>query len=269
MGEYSKVCGTRDELQRFADNLGGEARPCRICLREFAVPSHGGGRYGPLRDFLASRSDNVTAMTFADIEALVGELPASARQHRPWWANGANQQARAWRDADWKVQSVDQTREQVVFEQGTSHTVDGARSASAASTAYIDANVALAVITRAEQMGLRADKLRRLIEELNDNCSRGNVYAAHALLRTVLDHIPPLLGHREFQQLVNHHHWSRGDASYVRRLDAFRLQANDALHRTISRKADLLTMEDVPPRLWINRLLQECADAMQSPPPNG
>jgi hypothetical protein len=269
MGEYSKVCGTRDELQRFADSLAGEARPCRICLRELAVPSGGGGRYGPLRDFLASRSDNVATMAFADIEALVGELPASARQHRPWWANGTNQQARAWRDAGWKVQSVDQVREQVVFERDNSQVIDGARSASAVGTAYIDADVAVAVIACAEQMGLRADKLRRLIDELNDNFGRGNVYAAHALLRTLLDHIPPLLGHREFQQLVNHHHWTRGDASYVRRLDAFRLQANDALHRTISRKADLLAMEDMPPRLWINRLLQECADAAQAAQPPG
>lgn len=70
MGEYSKVCGTREELQRFAGSLGGEPRPCRICLRELAVPSRGGGRYGPLRDFLASRSDNATAMAFADIEDL-------------------------------------------------------------------------------------------------------------------------------------------------------------------------------------------------------
>jgi hypothetical protein len=42
MGEYSKVCGTREELERFADGIGGAARPCRICLRDFAVPSRGG-----------------------------------------------------------------------------------------------------------------------------------------------------------------------------------------------------------------------------------
>jgi len=261
MGEYSKVCGTREELERFADSLGGEAKPCGLCLRELAVPSRG-GRYGPLRDFLAGRGDNVAAITFADIEALVGELPASARLHRPWWGNSANNQARAWRDAGWRVQSVDQASEQVVFARDNTRLADGGRSAVAARTAYIDADVATAVTARAEELGLRADKLRRLIEELNDNYDRGNTYAAHALLRTLLDHIPPLLDCREFQQLVNNYRWTRGDASYVRRLDAFRLQANDALHRTISRKADLLVMDDMPPRIWINRLLQECAAAM-------
>jgi hypothetical protein len=258
-GEYSKVCGTREELERFAGSLGGEAKPCRLCLRELAVASRGGGRYGPLRDFLAGRSDNVAAISFADIEALVGELPASARLQRPWWANSANVQARAWRDAGWRVQSVDQAGEQVVFARDNTRPADGGRAA--AGTAYIDADVAAAVMTRAEELGLRADKLRRLIEELNDNYLRGNTYAAHALLRTLLDHIPPLLGCREFHQLVNNHRWTRGDASYVRRLDAFRLQANDALHRTISPKADLLVMDDMPPRIWTNRLLQECAAA--------
>jgi hypothetical protein len=91
------------------------AKPCRLCLRELAVPARGGGRYGPLRDYLAGRNDSVAAMTFADVEALVSELPASARLHRPWWANGASTEARAWLDAGWRVQSVDQADEQVVF----------------------------------------------------------------------------------------------------------------------------------------------------------
>jgi hypothetical protein len=162
------------------------------------------------------------------------------------------------------VQSVDQSREQVVFERDDSKIMDGRSSASAIKTAYIDADVAAAVVACAELMGLRADKLRRLIEELNDNCDRENIYAAHALLRTILDHIPPLLGHREFQQLVKHHHWSRGDASYVRRLDAFRLQGKrrPASHGFTESRPP--AMEDIPPRLWINRLLQECADATKA-----
>ena len=81
-GEYSKVCGAREDLESFARGLGGEAKPCRLCLRDFAVLSRSGGRYGPLRDFLAARRDKVASMTFSDIEALVGQLPASARQHR-------------------------------------------------------------------------------------------------------------------------------------------------------------------------------------------
>lgn len=52
----------------------------------------------------------------------------------------------------WKVQSVDQDREQVVFERDNSQMVDGARLASAARmTAYIDADAGIAVIARAEK----------------------------------------------------------------------------------------------------------------------
>jgi hypothetical protein len=46
---------------------------------------------------------------------------------------------------------------------------------------------------------------------LNDNYSRGNAYAAHALLRAILDHIPPLLGCADFKAAANNHSWSRTD----------------------------------------------------------
>jgi len=51
----------------------------------------------------------------------------------------------------------------------------------------------------------------------------------------------------------------RTDRSYMRKLLDFKLQADDVvLHRQISGKADLLSLDDVPPRAWANRLLQEC-----------
>jgi hypothetical protein len=102
-------------------------------------------------------------------------------------------------------------------------------------------------------------KLLRLIDELNDNYARANGYAVHALLRAILDHIPPLLGSADFEAAVNNYRWSRTDRVYMRRLLDFKLQADDVLHRQISGKADLLSLEDVPPRAWVNRLLQECA----------
>jgi hypothetical protein len=33
-GDYSKVCGDRDDLETFARSLGGHADPCGLCLRE-------------------------------------------------------------------------------------------------------------------------------------------------------------------------------------------------------------------------------------------
>ena len=103
-------------------------------------------------------------------------------------------------------------------------------------------------------------KLLRLIEELNDNYLRSNGYAAHALLRAILDHVPPLLGCADFATAVNNYRWSRTDKSYMRKLLDFKLQADDVLHRQISSKADLLSLDDMPPRAWVNRLLQECTN---------
>jgi hypothetical protein len=124
---------------------------------------------------------------------------------------------------------------------------------------YIGAQV-IAVI-RAKEGTDRFDrsKLLRLIEELNDNYLRGHSYAAHALLRAILDHVPPLLECSDFTAAVNNYRWNRTDKSYMRKLLDFKLQADDVLHRQISSKADLLSLDDMPPRVWINRLLQECA----------
>ena len=125
--------------------------------------------------------------------------------------------------------------------------------------AYIDAQVIAAVKAQDGTDRFDRSKLVRLIDERNDNHARRNGYAVHAVLRAILDHIPPLLDSADFTAAVNKYRWSRADRIYMRRLLDFKLQADDVLHRQISGKADLLSFEDVPPRVWVNRLLQECA----------
>jgi hypothetical protein len=77
-------------------------------------------KYDPLRDYLAARRDDVAEvrMTFAEVEQLVGALPAPSREDRAWWANDAKAEAQAWRAAGWHVETVDQTGQQVVFTRG-------------------------------------------------------------------------------------------------------------------------------------------------------
>ena len=76
-------------------------------------------KYDPLRDYLASRPDDVCEfpMSFERIEELVGKLPQTAYLRRGWWSNTADTsvEARAWRSAGWYVKSVDRTTTQVVF----------------------------------------------------------------------------------------------------------------------------------------------------------
>jgi hypothetical protein len=54
-------------------------------------------------------------MTFTQVEAIVGSLPASARTHREWWVNSSTAGAKAWREVGWSVRSVDLAAAQVIF----------------------------------------------------------------------------------------------------------------------------------------------------------
>lgn len=218
------------------------------------------GKYEPLRDYLSSRSSDEEAMTFGQLERLVGPLPHSAREHRAWWGNDDyKSQSQAWRAAGWHVASVNQSSGQVVFARGIQGGTSGLRQrVPAPEKSYIDAQVIAAIKAKEGTDRFDRSKLLRLIEELNDNYVRGNGYAAHALLRAILNHVPPLLGSADFAAAVNNYKWNRTDRSYMRKLLDFKLQADDVLHRQVSSKADLLSLDDVPPRAWVNRLLQVC-----------
>jgi hypothetical protein len=264
MGEYAKVCGERNELEEFARHLGGHAQPCRLCLAQrgqSAQANPPGGKYGPLREHLSGNTGTRVHMTFKAMEDLVGRLPDSAYRHRAWWGNNdATAEAKAWLHAGWRVESVDQAAGEVVFTRAA----DGQHLTAARPTisrpGYVDPQVSASLAARAEAIGLDPGKLTRLVAELNDNYSRGNAYASHALLRAILDHIPPLLGCRDFQAVANNYSWSRTDHSYARRLLDFKLQADDALHRQISKRTGHLGIDDMPPKVWVNRILEECAE---------
>jgi hypothetical protein len=219
------------------------------------------GKYEPLRDYLAAQPGDEELMTFGQVEQLVGPLPDSAREHRAWWGNDSyRSQSIAWQAAGWHVASVDQASGQVVFARGVKGRTPAARQrAHAPAGSYVDAQVIAAITAQQGAGQLDRSKLLRLIGELNDNYARGNGYAVHALLRAILDHIPPLLGCASFAAVVNNYRWSRTDQGYMRKLLDFKLQADDVPHRQISNKTDLLGIDDAPPRAWVNRLLQECA----------
>ena len=169
-------------------------------------------------------------------------------------------EARAWLDAGWHVESVNQAGGEVVFARSTAEQARSRRPMADRLTPYIDPQVSASMAARAEELGLDSGKLVSLVAELNDNYSRGNAYAAHALLRAVLDHIPPLLGCADFKAAANNYSWSRTDSRYAHRLLDFKLQADDALHRQISTRTGRLGIDDMPPKIWVNRILQECAD---------
>ena len=75
-------------------------------------------KYDPLRLHLAQLSDIEWTPSFTEIEEILGgSLPASATEHRTWWANsgGLLVHQEAWLTAGWRVESVEISRRQVTF----------------------------------------------------------------------------------------------------------------------------------------------------------
>jgi len=102
----------------------------------------------------------------------------------------------------------------------------------------------------------RVDKLLALVRELNANHADQHPYACQMLLRAILDHVPPAFGQSTFQGVVANVPWGRTDKAYVKKLAEFRNGADDVLHRQISAHPSRIDMHDLPPRTYVNALLQ-------------
>ena len=75
-------------------------------------------KYDPLRLYLLRQAQGRIPMTFQEVESVIGgPLPASARRHRPWWANDAtgHAHAHAWLEAGYRTERVDMEGEKLVF----------------------------------------------------------------------------------------------------------------------------------------------------------
>lgn len=77
-------------------------------------------RYAPLALWLHSQrsSRDRVQLSFEDIEEIIGgDLPASARRHRAWWANDsvAHTHSQLWLEVGWRTAQVNVTGESVTF----------------------------------------------------------------------------------------------------------------------------------------------------------
>ena len=74
--------------------------------------------YQPLGTYLARQPGPTHALTFREIEAILGRpLPPNAHTRRDWWTNvPAHSQAdHGWLAAGWEVDTVDRRRQTVTF----------------------------------------------------------------------------------------------------------------------------------------------------------
>jgi hypothetical protein len=75
-------------------------------------------KYSALRRHLELELGSSVEMAFAEVDRIVGGLPASARRYSAWWSNerkGSHVQARSWMDAGWRVANVNLAAERVRF----------------------------------------------------------------------------------------------------------------------------------------------------------
>ncbi|MCX4612101.1 hypothetical protein [Streptomyces mirabilis] len=109
-------------------------------------------------------------------------------------------------------------------------------------------------------------KLVQLLRELNSNFAAENPYSCLALLRAILDHVPPVLNAPDFNQAASNYKWGQTDKAtdrvYAVKLRDARALGDDALHRQIRRKPDLISMDDVPSRRYLNAILRHVIDAL-------
>lgn len=83
-------------------------------------------KYEPLGTYLRAQGGGRIAMTFADVERVIGiKLPPSARRHRAWWSNNPinNVATKEWLEAGYVTEQVDVERETLVFRGSASNRV--------------------------------------------------------------------------------------------------------------------------------------------------
>jgi hypothetical protein len=78
------------------------------------------GKYTPLETYLAKQPESEVAMSFDDIERVIGsKLPPSARQYRAWWSNNERSSSitRSWARAGFASERVDMDRRTLIFQR--------------------------------------------------------------------------------------------------------------------------------------------------------
>jgi hypothetical protein len=115
-------------------------------------------------------------------------------------------------------------------------------------------NALIAELETADSPEFRTAKLVQLLRELNFNFANNQPLACSALLRAVLDHVPPAFGAETFAQVVSS--WQgRTDKRYLEKLRDFRNHADDVMHRQIGPRRSQIDMDDMPAAPALNAML--------------
>jgi hypothetical protein len=127
---------------------------------------------------------------------------------------------------------------------------------------YISKDAQKRLVEAAQKRNFNTKKLEQILMELNEAVARKNVQSSHVLIRALLDHIPPLFSYKSFDEVANNYSWSETNRKRVKLLSTFfRYDADDSLHRQISKKDSSLDMELVSAiRTAVNAVVDEATD---------
>ncbi|SEB31625.1 hypothetical protein SAMN04490357_0185 [Streptomyces misionensis] len=196
-----------------------------------------------------------------------------ASNENSWWV-GINRSILAFRDVS-SVEDYIEVTSRIVVEEAAKYTRDYVRDhyvqfgpilpepepepAEHERAPYIDPALLDDLEDAAKQTTWKVHKLLDLARELNANHEAGHPYASAALVRAILDHIPPVFGFREYKQLASQYVFAvrRTDGAHAKKLLDFRDIADDALHRPISPNVPVIQMGDLPEPARLNAILQE------------
>ncbi|MEM9446438.1 MAG: hypothetical protein AAGA18_13925 [Verrucomicrobiota bacterium] len=119
----------------------------------------------------------------------------------------------------------------------------------------------IAALKSIESKSFDLSKLIRLCEEINLAYSNGSYFSVLMLLRAILDHVPPIFGQPDFNQVTSQYGGVKDNRSFKSLMSTLnkgaRKLADEVMHKKIGRRVTLPTHQQVEFRQYLDRLLQE------------
>jgi hypothetical protein len=132
-----------------------------------------------------------------------------------------------------------------------------AREQAAASRLTIIADSRITELQALTSQDFDFKKLIRLCEEINKVYSEGCYFATAMLTRSLLDHVPPIFGKKNFDEVANNHGGKSFKGTMQHLQNASRNVADGHLHQQIRKSEALPTAQQVNCAQQLDALLEE------------
>ena len=136
---------------------------------------------------------------------------------------------------------------------------NGVKQSSLNYTDYV-ASSRIEELKQVKSKDFKLDKLVVLLEELNIANKHSLIHAKGMLLRSIIDHVPPALGCRTFNEVSSSYKSPGSSQSFKKAMEAlqnFKSSADAILHSQMRRSESLVTDQQVEFRGQLDVLLQE------------